>query len=84
MIVHVVNVVDHDGKILVQREFNSHIERQTYADLLVDILSYLEDKKVKRVEKELIKENKALKNVLSSAREIEDKFVVTEMVVEKV
>ena len=84
MMVYVVNVVDHDGKILVQREFNSHIERQTYADLLVDILSYLEDKKVKRVEKELIKENKALKNVLSSAREIEYKFVVTEMVVEKV
>jgi hypothetical protein len=84
MIVHVVNVVGHDGKILVQREFNSHIERQTYADLLVEILSYLEDKKVKRVEKELIKENKALKNVLSSAREIEDKFVVTEMVFEKV
>ena len=84
MIVYVVNVVDPDGKILVQREFNSSIERQTYADLLVDILSYLEDKKVKRVEKELIKENKALKNVLSSAREIEEKFVVTEMVVEKV
>jgi len=84
MMVYVVNVVDPDGKILVQREFNSHIERQTYADLLVDILSYLEDKKVKHVEKELIKENKALKNVLSSAREIEDKFVVTEMVVEKV
>jgi hypothetical protein len=84
MMVYVVNVVDHDGKILVQREFNSHIERQTYADLLVDILSYLEDKKVKHVEKELIKENKALKNVLSSAREIEEKFVVTEMVVEKV
>jgi len=84
MMVYVVNVVDHDGKILVQREFNSHIERQAYADLLVDILSYLEDKKVKHVEKELIKENKALKNVLSSAREIEEKFVVTEMVVEKV
>ncbi len=84
MIVHVVNVVDHDGKILVQREFNSSIERQTYADLLVDILSYLEDKKVKDVKKELIKENKALKDVLSSAREIEEKFVVTEMVVEKV
>jgi len=84
MIVHVVNVVDHDGKILVQREFDSHIERQTYADLLVDILSYLEDKKVKDVKKEILKENKALKNVLSSAREIEEKFVVTEMVVEKV
>jgi hypothetical protein len=84
MMVYVVNVVDPDGKILVQREFGSSVERQTYADLLVDILSYLEDKKVKRVEKELIKENKALKNILSSAREIEEKFVVTEMVVEKV
>ena len=83
MIVHVVNVVNPDGKILVQREFNSHIERQTYADLLVDILSYLEDKKVKDVKKEILKENKALKNVLSSAREIEEKFVVTEMTVEK-
>ena len=83
MIVHVVNVVNPDGKILVQREFNNHVERQTYADLLVDILSYLEDRKVKDVKKELIKENKALKDVLSSAREIEDKFVVTEMFVEK-
>jgi len=83
MMIYVVNVVNPDGKILVQREFNNHIERQTYADLLVDILSYLEDKKVKHVEKELIKENKSLKNMLSSAREIEEKFVVTEMVVEK-
>jgi len=83
MIVHVINVVDPDGKILVQREFSSSIERQNYADLLADILSYIEDKKLKHVEKELIKENKALKNVLSSAREIEDKFVITEMVVDK-
>ncbi len=84
MIVHVMNVVDSDGKILVQREFTSSIERQNYADLLVDILSHIEDKKVKHVEKELIKENKALKNILSSAREVEDKFVITEMAVDKV
>ena len=83
MIVHVVTVVDPDGKILVQREFGSSIERQTYADILVDIISRIEKRKVKHVEKELIKENKSLKNVLSSAREIEEKFVVTEMVVEK-
>ena len=83
MIVHVVNVVDPDGKILVQREFSTHIERQAYADLLVDILSYLEGRKVKDVKKEILKENKALKDVLSSAREVEDKFVVTEMIVEK-
>jgi len=83
MIVHVINVVDPDGKILVQREFSSSIERQNYADLLADILSYIEDKKLKHVEKELIKENKALKNILSSAREIEGKFVITEMVVDK-
>jgi hypothetical protein len=83
MIVHVVNVVDSDGKILVQREFSSSIERQNYCDILIDILSHIEGKKVKHVEKELIKENKALKNILSSAREIEDKFVVTEMAVDK-
>jgi hypothetical protein len=83
MIVHVVTVVDPDGKILIQREFGSSIECQTYADILVDIISRIEKRKVKHVEKELIKENKDLKHVLSSAREIEDKFVVTEMVVEK-
>jgi len=83
MIVHIVNVVDPDGKILVQREFGSSIERQDYADLLVDILSYLEGRNVKDVKKDILKENKALKPVLASAREIEEKFVVTEMVVEK-
>jgi len=83
MIVHVLNVIDNDGKILVQREFSNSVERQIYADLLVDILSYLEDCKVKDVKKEILKENKALKSVLSSAREIEEKFVVTETVVEK-
>jgi len=50
---------------------------------LVDIISYIEGRKVKNVEKELIKENKALKKVLSCAREIEEKFVITETVVEK-
>jgi len=83
MIVHVMNVIDSDGKILVQREFTSSIERQNYCDILIDILSYIEGKKVKHVEKELIKENKALKNILSSAREVEDKFVITEMAVDK-
>jgi len=83
MMVYVVNVVDPDGKILIQREFGSSIERQIYADILVDIISRVEKRKVKHVEKELVKENKSLKNVLSSAREIEDKFVVTEMVIEK-
>ena len=83
MIVHVVNVLDPDGKILVQREFGSSTERQIYADLLVDVLSYLEGCGVKDVKKEILKENKSLKSVLSSAREIEEKFVVTETVVEK-
>jgi len=83
MLVHVVNVLDPDGKILVQREFNNSAERQAYADLLVYILSYLEGRKVKDVLKEILKENKALKSVLSSAREVEEKFVVTEMVIEK-
>ena len=83
MIVHVVNVLDPDGKILVQREFGTSAERQIYADLLVSILSYLEGRRVKDVMKEILKENKALKSVLSSAREVEEKFVITEMVIEK-
>jgi len=83
MIVHVLNVIDGNGKILVQREFSNSVERQNYADILVDIISYIEGRKVKNVEKELIKENKALKKVLSCAREIEEKFVITETVVEK-
>jgi len=84
MMVYVVNILDPDGKILVQREFQTQCERQTYADLMVDILSFLEGRKIKDVKKEILKENKALKSVLASAREIEEKFVVTEMVVEKV
>jgi len=83
MIIHVLNVLDDNGKVLVQREFNNSIERQNYADLLVDILSYLEGRKVKDVKREILKENKVLKSVLSSAREIEEKFVVTEMTTEK-
>ena len=83
MMVHVVNVLDPDGKILVQREFGTSVERQIYADLLVSILSYLEGRRVKDVMKEILKENKALKSVLASAREIEEKFVITEMVIEK-
>jgi len=83
MMVYVVNVLDSNGKILVQREFPTQCERQTYADLMVDILSFLEGRKIKDVKKEILKENKALKSVLASAREIEEKFVVTEMIVEK-
>ncbi|ACB37300.1 hypothetical protein AFV9_gp66 [Betalipothrixvirus uzonense] len=81
MMVHIVNVVSGDGKILVQREFDNSVDRTTYADILVDIMSVIEERKVKHVEKEIIKENPGLKYMLSSAREIEDKFVVTEMVV---
>jgi hypothetical protein len=81
--VYVVNIFDPDGKILVQREFPTQCERQTYADLMVEMLSYLEDRKVKDVRKEILKENKALKSVLASAREIEERFVITEMIVEK-
>ena len=83
MVVYVVNIIDPNGKILVQREFPTQCERQTYADLLVDILSYLEGREIKDVKKEILKENKALKSVLASAREIEEKFVITEMVLEK-
>lgn len=81
MTVHVVTVVDGDGNVLVRREFSSQAERQTYADILVDLISYIEGRKVKHVEKEIIKENPDLKTKLSSAREIEDKFVVAEMVI---
>jgi hypothetical protein len=83
MIVHVVNIIDSNGRVLVQREFPTQCERQTYADVVVDILSYIEGRKVKDVKKDILKENKVLKHVLSSAREIEDKFVITEMVLEK-
>ena len=83
MIIHVVNVIDPNGKILVQREFYSSTERENYADLLIEILSYIEGVKVKDVKKEILKENKDLKSVLSSAREIEEKFVITETVVKK-
>jgi len=82
MIVYVVNVLDSDGKVLIQREFQTQCERQIYADLMVDILSYLEGRKVKDVKKEILKENKSLKSVLASAREIEEKFVITEIFVE--
>jgi len=83
MAVHVVNIIDSDGKILVQREFPTYCERQIYTSVMVEILSYIEGRKIKDVKKEILKENKALKSVLASAREIEEKFVVTEMVVEK-
>jgi len=65
--------------VLVQRNFPNHIDRDTYADILVDIISKLEDRKVKRVDKSILKENPDLKKVLVRAREIEDKFVVAEL-----
>jgi len=83
MMVYVVNIIDPNGKILVQREFPTQCERQTYADTMVEILSYLEGRKVKDVKKDILKENKGLKPFLASAREIEEKFVITEMVLEK-
>ena len=83
MMVYVVNIIDPNGKILVQREFPTQCERQTYADVMVEILSYLEGRKVKDVKKDILKENKGLKPFLASAREIEDKFVITEMILEK-
>ncbi|AAL27779.1 hypothetical protein SIFV0070 [Sulfolobus islandicus filamentous virus] len=81
MIIHTVTVVDGNGNVLVKREFSSSVERQTYADILVDVISYIEGRKVKHVEKEILKENPDLRTKLSSAREIEDKFVVAEMVI---
>lgn len=81
MIIHSITVVDGNGNVLVKREFSSSVERQTYADILVDVISYIEGRKVKHVEKEILKENPDLRTKLSSAREIEDKFVVAEMVV---
>ncbi|AOS58420.1 conserved lipothrixviral protein [Sulfolobus islandicus filamentous virus 2] len=81
MIIHSVTVVDGNGNVLVKREFSSSVERQTYADILVDVISYIEGRKVKHVEKEILKENPDLRTKLSSAREIEDKFVVAEMVI---
>jgi hypothetical protein len=55
------------------------MDRDTYADILVDIISKLEGRKVKRVEKLILKENPGLKNTLTRAREVEEKFVVAEL-----
>jgi hypothetical protein len=55
------------------------MDRDTYADILVDIISKLEGRKVKRVEKLILKENPGLKNTLIRAREVEEKFVVAEL-----
>jgi hypothetical protein len=83
MIVHTVIVTDSDGKKLIQREFSSTVERQTYADILVNVIAHVENRKVKHVEKEILKENPDIKNMLYSAREIEDRFVVAEMVFDR-
>jgi len=82
MAVHVVNIIDSDGKILVQREFPTYCERQIYTSVMVEILSYIEGRKIKDVKKEILKENKGLKPFLVSATEIEEKFVITETVLE--
>jgi len=79
MVVYSVVVLDGNGHVLVQRNFPNHVDRDTYADMLVDIISKLEGRKVKRVDKLILKENPGLKKVLVRAREIEDKFVVAEL-----
>lgn len=81
MEVHLVTVVDGNGKLLVQREFSNFVERQTYADILVDVISYVENRDVKHVEDDILRQHPDLKNSLASAREIKDKFVVGELVV---
>jgi len=77
--IYSVIVLDGDGRILIQRNFPNSMDRDTYADILVDIMSKVEGKKVKRVDSLILKENPGLKNTLIRAREIEDKFVVAEL-----
>jgi len=79
MVVYSVVVLDDNGQVLVQRNFPNSMDRDTYADILVDIISKVEGKKVKRVDKLILKENPGLKNTLVRAREIEDGFVVVEL-----
>jgi len=79
MAVYSVVVLNDNGRVLVQRNFPNSMDRDTYADILVDIISELEGRKVKRVEKLILKENPGLKNTLIRAREIEEKFVVAEL-----
>jgi len=79
MAVYSVVVLNDNGSVLVQRNFPNSMDRDTYADILVDIISKLEGRKVKRVENLILKENPGLKNVLIRAREVEEKFVVAEL-----
>jgi len=79
MVVYSVVVLDDNGQVLVQRNFPNSMDRDTYADILVDIISKVEGKKVKRVDSFILKENPGLKNTLTRAREIEDGFVVVEL-----
>ena len=79
MVVCSVVVLDDNGRVLVQRNFPNSMDRDTYADILVDIISKLEGRKVKRVDKLILKENPGLKNALIRAREVEEKFVVAEL-----
>jgi len=79
MVVCSVVVLDDNGRVLVQRNFPNSMDRDTYADILIGIISKLEGRKVKRVDHLILKENPGLKNTLVRAREIEDKFVVAEL-----
>jgi len=79
MAVFSVVVLNDNGRVLVQRNFPNSMDRDTYADILVDIISKLEGRKVKRVDKLILKENPGLKNTLIRAREVEEKFVVAEL-----
>lgn len=81
MKVYMVTVVDGNGKVYVQREFSTQAECENYADILVEVISTVENREVKHVEEQILKEQPDLKDKLISAREIEDKYVVAEMVV---
>lgn len=82
MKVYNVTVIDGNGKVFIQREFSTQAECENYADILVEVISTVEGRNVKHVEENILKERPELKDKLISAREIEDKFVVAEMVVE--
>ena len=67
---YVVDVMDSKGNLLIHREFSSHIDCQTYADILTEIISCVEFHR----ERELKSDDLSILRI----REINGKYFIIE------
>ena len=69
---YVVDVTDSEGNVLIHREFSNQIDSQTYADVLVEIITCAESHR----ERELKSNDPSILRI----REVKSKYFIIEKV----